>query len=416
MLVALLAGLVLGMTTNAMHTPFIANAITVAELVGGLWLDALRMTIVPLVVALLVTGIAAGTTAARADRLALRSVLLFLVLLWASAILGALLLPLLVGIWPLDTGSGQALRGALRSITTPTPPVPDVAAFLRGIIPANPIAAAAGESLLPLIVFTTVFAFAVTCLPDDSRTRLTDFFASIRDAMLVVVDWVLWIGPLGVFALGLVVGARAGSGAIGALVHYIIIVSSVGILIALTAYGLAVLAGRVRLRAFARAVLPAQAVAISTQSSLASLPTMLEGAERLGVPLPTAGVVLPLAVALFRATSPAMNLAVALYVAHWLGIEPTPLQVAAGVAVAATTTLGSVSLPGQISFFASIAPIALVMGIPLEPLALLVAVETIPDIVRTVGNVSMDVAVTAVAARGATNTEVASPSPDRAAP
>jgi Na+/H+-dicarboxylate symporter len=109
--------------------------------------------------------------------------------------------------------------------------------------------------------------------------------------------------------------------------------------------------------------------------------------------------VLPLAVAIFRATGPAMNLAVAIYVAHWYGIALTPMMLAAGVAAAATTTLGAVSLPGSITFITSIAPICLAMGVPIEPLVLLVAVETLPDIVRTTGNVAMDVAATTTVAR-----------------
>jgi Na+/H+-dicarboxylate symporter len=117
------------------------------------------------------------------------------------------------------------------------------------------------------------------------------------------------------------------------------------------------------------------------------------------VPASTAGIVLPLAVAVFRATSPAMNLSVALYVAHLLGVQIGPAQLAAGIATAAITTMGSVSLPGTISFFASVAPVALAMGVPLEALALLVAVETVPDLFRTVGNVTMDVAVTSIVAR-----------------
>lgn len=157
--------------------------------------------------------------------------------------------------------------------------------------------------------------------------------------------------------------------------------------------------GRFRLLDFARAVAPSQAVAISTQSSLASLPAMLRSAEALEVPVAASGVILPLAVAVFRVTGPAMNLAVVLYVAHWLGIEPGPAQIAAGVAAAALTTLGAVSLPGQISFVTSIAPIGLAMGIPVEPLMLLIAVETLPDIIRTLGNVTMDVAATATVAR-----------------
>jgi proton glutamate symport protein len=95
----------------------------------------------------------------------------------------------------------------------------------------------------------------------------------------------------------------------------------------------------------------------------------------------------------FRATSPAMNLAVALYVAHLTGTPIGPGQLAAGVVTAAITTMGSVSLPGTISFFASVSPVAAVMGVPLEALGILVAVETVPDLFRTVGNVTMDVAV-----------------------
>jgi Na+/H+-dicarboxylate symporter len=126
---------------------------------------------------------------------------------------------------------------------------------------------------------------------------------------------------------------------------------------------------------------------------------MLRGAEALRVPVQASGVVLPLAVAIFRFTSPAMNVAVVLYVAHLLGISLGPVQIAAAVAVSAITTLGSVSLPGQISFITSISPIAMAAGVPVEPLLLLVAVENIPDIMRTFGNVTMDVAATAAIAR-----------------
>jgi Na+/H+-dicarboxylate symporter len=165
------------------------------------------------------------------------------------------------------------------------------------------------------------------------------------------------------------------------------------------AYLLAMFGGGLRIGAFARAAAPSQAVAISTQSSLACLPAMLRGAETLKVPVAASGVTLPLAVALFRATGPGMNMAVVLYVAHWYGIALTPWHIAAGVAVAATTTLGTVSLPGTISFVTSIAPIALAMGVPIEPLLLLIAVETLPDIVRTLGNVTMDLAATATIAK-----------------
>jgi proton glutamate symport protein len=124
----------------------------------------------------------------------------------------------------------------------------------------------------------------------------------------------------------------------------------------------------------------------------------------MGIREQVADVTLPMAVALFRGTGPAMNLGVALYVAHWLGIEPSFAQIVAATAVAAVISYGAVSLPGEISFISSIAPIAMALGVPIAPLALLVAVEMIPDIVRTLGNVSLDVAVTAAVDRDAGDT------------
>jgi Na+/H+-dicarboxylate symporter len=228
---------------------------------------------------------------------------------------------------------------------------------------------------------------------------VVDLFRAIAEAMIVIVNWLLWLGPIGVFALAYVVGVRAGDDAFTALLHYIAIVSSVGIVILALAYPLAMVGARLPLRRFARGVAPAQAVGFSTQSSLASLPAMLKSSERLGVPVAASGVSLPLAVALFRATGPGMNMAVVLYIAHWYGMNLSPALIFMGVVVASITTFSAISLPGQVSFVLNIAPIALVMGVPIEPLALLIAVETIPDLFRTVGNVTMDVAVTATAAR-----------------
>ena len=146
-------------------------------------------------------------------------------------------------------------------------------------------------------------------------------------------------------------------------------------------------------------MLPPDAVALSTQSSLASLPAMLQSCRLLGVRETSADFVLPLAVAVFRATGPAMNLGVAIYVAALTGVELTPATIAVGAAVAMLTTIGSVSLPSAVSFITSIGPIALAMGVPIEPLAILIAVEMLPDLMRTLGNVTMDVAVTATVDR-----------------
>lgn len=392
-LAALLLGLILGALGQGSDWGGWVAGFTAP--VGGLWLNALKMTIVPLVVSLLITGIAKTAEAGRAGRLAGVSVVCFLVILWSSSVLAAFMTPWLADLIPLIDSSSDALRTSLSSGKA-MGAVPGMADFFMSIIPANPIAAAANDAILPLIVFSGAFAFATLRLPSDQRQTLTGFFEAIGETMLTIIGWVLWLAPLGVFALAFGVAAQSGLAALGLLAHYVLILSLVGTVVWLAAWLVAWIGGGVNPLAFTRAILPAQAVAISTQSSLASLPAMLKAVESLGVPAVKADIILPMAVALFRATGPAMNLGVALYIAHSLGIKPEPWQLLAGVAAAATTTIGAVSLPGQLSFVSSIAPIGLAMGIPIEPLALLIAVETLPDIMRTMGNVSMDVAVTTV--------------------
>ena len=372
----------------------VAWVIEGADIVGSVWLNALQMTVVPLVVALLITGIAQTAAAANAGKFAGRAVLTMMIILWCSSIMAALMMPVLISAFPMPAGSADALRAALTGTEAPGP-VPPLGDFLRAMVPTNPIASAASSAILPLIIFTVIFAFAVIRVPTEKRQHITGFFEALADTMIIMIGWVLALAPIGVFALALSVGAKAGAAALGALAHYVFILSCLGLIVWLASFIVAMVAAKQNLVEFFRASIPAQAVAISTQSSLASLPAMLKGVQALGVPAARADVVLPIAVAIFRATGPAMNLGVALYIAHWFGIELTPFQIAVGIAAGATTTLGAVSLPGSISFFSSIAPVCMAMGVPVAPLGLLVAVETFPDIFRTLGNVTMDMAVTA---------------------
>ena len=389
-LIALVGGILLGVVAGT-------RFVEVADVFGTLWLNGLRMTVVPLVVALLITGIAQTADAARAGRLAGRAVLTMLAILWSSSLLAAFMIPTLLMLFPMPEGAADALKLALGSATKPGA-VPPFGDFVRAMVPTNPIAAASADAILPLMIFTAAFAFAALRLPSEKRKSITGLFEAIADAMIVIINWVLAIAPIGVFALAFVVGAKAGTAALGALAHYVFILSALGVIIWLASFVLAVLGARRGLPAFFKASAEAQAVAISTQSSLASLPAMLRGVKALGVDEAKADVVLPMAVAIFRATGPAMNLGVALYIAYWFGLELSPTQIAIGVAAGATTTLGAVSLPGSVSFVSSIAPICLAMGVPVEPLGLLIAVETFPDIFRTLGNVTMDMAVTATVA------------------
>ena len=401
-LIALALGLLFGALAAQAGDGWREPAVQAASTVGGLWLDALKMTVVPLILALLVTGIVAGAGHVRAGGTARRAILWFVVLLTGSAVFGALLTPVLLAAFPLPEAAAAALRTGLSAVdaSVTDAPVPGAAELIRSFIPDNVINAAAEGRTLALVIFGLLFGFAVARLPEPKRLLLGGVFDAIGDALLIIIGWVLWVAPIGVFALGFAVGAGAGGAAFGAVAHYITIVSAVGVVLIFVSYLIAVLFTRFSLRDYTRALFRPQALAISTQSSLATLPAMLVSAEALRVPERVRDIVLPMAVALFRPTGPAMNIAVVIYVAHWLGIELSAGQVLAGILVAATTTYGAVSLPGQISFVTSIAPIAVAMGVPIAPLALLVAVENIPDIFRTLGNVTMDVAVTGAVARG----------------
>ncbi|WP_241773029.1 dicarboxylate/amino acid:cation symporter [Erythrobacter sp. SG61-1L] len=385
----LAAGLVLGALLAG--TRLEGPLVEATETIGSLWLRALQMTIIPLVAALLVTGIARMVETARAGAMARRTLAYIFGVLASGTAFAAIATPLLLEAFPIPASAAQALAVAPGEGQA----VPGIGEFIRSLVAPNLVSAAAENAMLPLVLFFALFGVAVAKLPESQRSLMTGFFAALGNAMLTIVGWILWLAPAGVFALAIGVAARAGTGAFLALGHYILVVASMGLVVLIAAYPLAVLAGRRNPAAFARAVLPAQAVAISTQSSLASLPAMLAACRQLGVRETSADFVLPLAVAIFRATSPAMNLAVAIYVAKLTGVPLTPATIAAGAAVALVTTIGSVSLPGTISFVASVGPIALAMGVPIGPLALLVAVEMLPDIVRTVGNVTMDVSVTA---------------------
>lgn len=393
-----LGGLILGLLTGLLlaRTALIGDVIAITKPVGSLWLRALQATIVPLVAGLLVVGIAQMVRAARAGAMARRMLGLVAGVLLFSGISSALVTPLLLDLFPPPAAARGVLAGGGAAQE-----VPGLAAFVESLIAPNVVAAAAETAMLPLTLFFAAFAAAVARLPAGQRDTLLGVFRALANAMLIIIGWVLWVAPLGVFALAVGVGAESGGGAFVTLLHYILIVVAAGTVIFIAGYLLAWLGGGKGPLRFARAALPAQAVGLSTQSSLASLPAMLVSAERLGVREQSAEFALPLAVAIFRATSPAMNIAVAIYVAHIAGVALGPLALAAGVAVAFVIAIGSVSLPGTISFVISVGPIGLAMGIPIEPLALLVAVEMMPDLMRTVGNVTMDIAVTTAVDRRA---------------
>jgi proton glutamate symport protein len=400
-LASLLAGLLVGAWIQSTGNPQLLSGADVVQAFGGLWLNALRMTVIPLVFSLLVVGIASVADATATGGLVARAVVLFTVLLFLAAAATILFVTGWLSLWPVDRASAASfIAGAGASAPHITAP-PTFADWLQSLAPSNPIASAAEDKVLPLVVFAIFFGFAATRLSVSMRESLVMFFRAVSETMIVIVQWVLLAGPFGVFALSLGVGAHTGFAAAGTIFHYIAVVTGTLAASTVIAFLIAILFGRQPIGTFVPAATPVWAIAFSTQSSLASLPAMLEAARRgLGISEHVVDVILPLAVAVFRFTSPVGNLAVCFFIAHLYGLHPGIFQVASGIAVAYAMSIGAVGLPGQVSYIASIAPICLALGVPTDLLGIFLAVEVIPDIFRTLGNVTGDLAATSILARG----------------
>lgn len=395
--VRILAGLVIGLAAGASLAGGAAGA-TLAEVarpVGRLWLDALTMTVVPLVFSLLVTGVMGAAAQASGGRTAARALAWFAVLLFAASLLSAGVTLLALDVSPLPAAAAALTAGPGPGAGSAAE-VPAAADWLANIVPTNPIKAAAETAMVPVVVFALLFGTAASRIEEEPRRALERTLLGVAQTMLVIVQWVLLVAPIGVLALAFGVGQRLGGGAAGVLVHYVAIVIVACLATILLTYACVAVVGRLGPLAFGRAALPSQIIAVSTQSSLASLPAMVEAAPALGVAEATAGVVLPLSVSLFRMASAAANVAVAVYLAHVHSVALSPATLVMGAVVAAAVSIAAVGLPAQVSFFAIIAPVCLAMGVPVTLLPLLLAVETLPDVFRTLGNVTADLAVTRI--------------------
>jgi Na+/H+-dicarboxylate symporter len=412
-LAGLLIGLVLGALLPGWNLPIHDEIVRTSGALGGVWLDALRMTIVPLVFSLLVVGVGQLAGAVQAGGFTGRVLVAFGALLLLSTTVSVVATTLLLKAWPAPAIAAQALRAAASGAARSIPAAPPFAEWLRSFVPSNAVKAASEGNMASLVVFALLFGIAATRLAEARRSLLFRFFDAVQATMMQIVGWVLWLGPLGVFFLALQVGAKTGFGAVGVLSHYVIVISIMCLLAGVIGLTLALVGGRVAPGRLFEALIPVTAMAISTQSSLASLPVMLEATQKLGVAQRVRDLVLPMAVALFRITSPAGNIGIALYVAHIYGVALDPGRIAVGMVVAALVSLAAVGVASSVTFFTTTVPISLSMGLPLDLLPLLLAVETLPDFSRTLGNVFGDVGVTAWAARWM-RAEVQAPVPQEA--
>ena len=200
--------------------------------------------------------------------------------------------------------------------------------------------------------------------------------------MLMLVRWVIALAPIGVFALILPLAAHSGAALAGGVGFYIVAYSVASILGVLALYPVVAVFGRVPMRQFAKAVLPAQLIAFSSSSSIASLPALVEGAERdLALPNAVAGFVVPLAVSMFKIATPISWTLGALFIGWFYGIPLHARELAMIAFAGIFLTFAAPGVPR--GAFLMLTPLFLAVGLPAEGIGILIAVDTIPDLFAT---------------------------------
>ncbi|RPH55030.1 MAG: dicarboxylate/amino acid:cation symporter [Lysobacterales bacterium] len=397
-LVGLAAGLAGGLVMSLVDNSTAQNFARAIEPVGSVWVSLLTMTVIPLVVSLVITSIASAGDSDNFGRIAGKALWVFLLLYLVVAVLTALIAPMLVAVLNLSWGS------IVSSENPATAPVEEDATAavsfadrIVAMIPSNPFAAAVNGEIFPLAVFAMMFGLAIARIRREQRQAAVCFFQGVADAMLIIVRWVLVLAPVGIFAVVLPLAARLGFAIVGALAYYVALLSLLFTLCTLAFYPVACVFGRIPALRFARASAPVQLVALGTQSSLATLPAMIEAAEvRLGLPQRVTGIVLPLAVTVFRVSAPIWLIVASVFVARMYDVPLGPTQIALVCLLSVLMSIGGVGLPSGASYFAPITPVFLAVGLPVEAIALLFAVDAIPDMIATVANVTGDMAVTTI--------------------
>ena len=392
MVIAVLLGTIAGLIVAAARNPAADRAVSIIAPLGTIWVNAILMTVVPLVVVNVIVAAASSAEQRNAVRGATGTFGMFVSVVTASAVLCALLSP---GLLALIVSKGGI----------PVPPAaaaaaaqqPSLTSLVVSIVPQNPVKAAADGAMLGLIVFSLLFGFAATRIEPAQRSSIVAFCRAVSDALLVIVAWVLKVGPIGVFALILPVATRIGIDVLRSLAGYMLVVVLLCLVVTGGAYVLAVVLGGTPLLRFARALAAPQAIAFGSRSSLATLPSLMRAAEEdLDLPGEVSGLVLPLATAMLKVAAPIASVTGAIFIARVYGIH---LGAARMLPVIAISVLTSFGVPGVPNGAWTQLPVFLAAGIPAEGIGILLAVDAIPDALRTVTNVSVDLAVATVIAR-----------------
>jgi proton glutamate symport protein len=342
--------------------------------------------VLPLIVTMLIASIAGSSDTRQIGTLGARTLAVMLAMLSLFAVVMMPLAKVLLGGLTFDPESTAALREAARFDPALLQQV-SLREWLLSLVPNNPIRAAADGALLPLVIFSLGYGLALSRVSDRNRETHVRFFQGVADAMSTIIRWVVIVAPIGVFALAVSVGARLGAAAAGAIIAYILAcVICLSVAIALL-YVVTSRLGRVPMRTLAPALLPAQTIAFTSRSSLAALPVLLTDAQqRLGVTPTVAGFVLPLCASIFKPNSPITWPLGAVLVAQLYGVDFAGTNL---VMFAIGSVILSLTVPGIPSggFFVQ-APLYIAVGLPPEGLGILIAIDFIPDLFKTLLNLT----------------------------
>jgi len=392
--IALGAGLILGLAAAGAadsHPEFVRAAQWLRP-IGTLFVNLLSMVVIPLVATALFTGIARLGNMRRVSRLLVRTLAFFwgttLIAIFIGFLVGAIVLPRAV-VSPDRQAALQAAAVAdSSSIQKAAEGIPTGARFIVELIPANPVKAAVDGNLLPVVVFVTFLAVAAAGLPEAKRTPLLELADATTEALIKIVHWVLLLAPIGVFALVTPIVAQQGWDVVKAMGWFITAVI-LGVVIFIGAVYIPALTimGRLEPGRFLRAAFPSMMMGFSTTSSLATLPTMLQAADGdLHIPRSIAGFALPLGASVNRAGSALYQAIAVLFIARLYGI---PFGFSEMFAAAAAVFLASLTVAAVPSgSVLSLLPAFTATGLPISGLSILIGLDRIPDMFRTMTNVT----------------------------
>jgi len=380
-----------------------AVAIPIMDFIGNAFIRAIMMIVIPLVVASLTIGVASLGDLSKLGRIGGKTVAYYLFTTSVAITIGLLLA---VTIRP-GGGLSPEARDDLAAqfgdqaggVVGVADVAPNIWETLLGIIPSNPVSAAADGDLLPLIIFVIIFAAAVSQLAPARREVILTFFHGVNDAAMIVIDWIMKTAPYAVFALIAAVISRFGLEVLQSLAVYALVVAAGLVLHALLTYGTLVSTlGRYNPISFFRRIREAQLIAFSTSSSNATLPVTMEVAERdLGVSKSTSSFVLPLGATINMDGTALYQGVATVFIAQVYGFE---LGFAALLTIVLTATLASIGTAGVPS--AGIIILVLVLnsvGLGAQAaagIALILGVDRILDMIRTAVNVTGDLSCSIV--------------------